>query len=68
MKITYHGKTPPVANRSRGLGDTVEKFTNATGIAKVVKNITAAVGKKDCGCGARRNTLNRIFPYKNANT
>lgn len=66
MKITYHG-TPPVVNRSRGLGDTVEKFTNATGIAKVVKNITAAVGIEDCGCGARRDTLNRIFPYNNAN-
>lgn len=32
-------------NRSRGFGDTVEKFTKATGIKKVVDTVT----KGDCG-------------------
>lgn len=49
--------------KSRGLGDTIEKFTKATGIKKAVKTVSKAVGK-DCGCDDRRDTLNRIFPYK----
>ena len=48
---------------SRGLGDTIEKFTTATGIKTVVDTISEATGT-DCGCGERRDTLNRIFPYK----
>jgi hypothetical protein len=47
---------------SRGFGDTVEKFTKATGIKKVVDKVAAATNR-DCGCGARRDSLNRIFPY-----
>ena len=47
--------------RSRGLGDTIEKITKATGINKVVNKIT---GKKDCGCNKRKETLNKAFPYK----
>lgn len=47
---------------SRGFGDTVEKFTKATGIKKVVNTVAKATGKP-CGCGARRDTLNRMFPY-----
>jgi len=34
--------------KSRGLGDSVEKF-KATG--------------KPCGCSQRRDSLNRMFPY-----
>ena len=52
-------------NKSRGLGDTVEKIMKATGIKKVVDVTTKAVGIKDCGCDKRRDTLNRIFPYNN---
>ena len=47
---------------SRGLGDSIEKFTTATGIKKVVDTVSKATGK-DCGCGKRRDTLNRAFPY-----
>ena len=47
-------------NRSKGFGDTVEKFTKATGIKKVVDTVT----KGDCGYNKRRDTLNRMFPYK----
>jgi len=53
-KITY---------RSRGLGDTIDKITTATGIKSAVKTVTKAMGKEDCGCDARKDALNRIFPY-----
>lgn len=49
----------------RGLGDTVKKITEKTKIDKIVKSATKAVGKEDCGCGKRQQTLNKIFPYKN---
>tara|TARA_R100001591_G_scaffold114885_1_gene129793 strand:- start:446 stop:613 length:168 start_codon:yes stop_codon:yes gene_type:complete len=49
--------------KSRGLGDTVEKFTTATGIKRVVNNVSKVM-KSDCGCNERRDTLNRVFPYK----
>lgn len=48
--------------KSRGLGDTIEKFTKATGIKKVVETVSKAAGK-DCGCNKRRDSLNRAFPY-----
>jgi hypothetical protein len=47
---------------SRGLGDSVEKFTRATGIKSIVEKGAKALGK-DCGCNGRRDTLNRMFPY-----
>tara|TARA_R110000796_G_scaffold245991_1_gene370536 strand:+ start:124 stop:291 length:168 start_codon:yes stop_codon:yes gene_type:complete len=49
--------------KSKGLGDSVEKFTKATGIKKVVETVAKVTGK-DCGCGKRKDTLNRKFPYK----
>ena len=48
---------------STGFGDTVEKFTKATGIKTVVDKVSKATNT-DCGCGARRDSLNRMFPYK----
>jgi len=50
--------------KSKGLGDTIEKFTKATGIKKVVDTVSKVVDK-DCGCGERKDTLNRLFPYNN---
>lgn len=50
------------ATQSKGLGDTIEKITQATGIKKIVEKISNG---KDCGCGQRRDALNRMFPYKN---
>jgi hypothetical protein len=47
---------------SRGFGDDVEKFTKATGIKRVVDRVAKVTGKP-CGCGARKDTLNRMFPY-----
>ena len=46
--------------QSKGLGDTIEKITIATGIKKIVSKIT----KKPCGCGERKEKLNKVFPYK----
>ena len=48
--------------RSRGLGDSIEKFTKATGIKKVVDTVSKATNT-DCGCVKRRDPFNRIFPY-----
>ncbi len=45
--------------KSRGLGDSIEKFTKVTGIKQVVDKVT----KGGCGCSERRDTLNRLFPY-----
>ena len=52
--------------KSKGLGDTIEKFTRATGIKKVVDTVVEATGSKGCGCGARKETLNKMFPYENS--
>jgi len=49
-------------NKSKGLGDTIEKITKATGIKKVVEKVSEITGK-DCGCNERKDTLNRLFPY-----
>lgn len=51
-----------LTEKSKGLGDTIEKITTATGIKKVVTAVANSVGK-DCGCGKRKDTLNRMFPY-----
>jgi hypothetical protein len=48
--------------KSKGLGDSIEKITTATGIKKVVDTVSK-VTKTDCGCGKRKDTLNRMFPY-----
>lgn len=49
---------------SKGLGDSIEKFTKATGIKTAVKKVSEALGQEDCGCNGRRDSLNRAFPYK----
>lgn len=49
--------------KSKGLGDSIEKFTKATGIKRVVEKVAEATGKP-CGCSERRDSLNRKFPYK----
>lgn len=43
--------------KSQGLGDTIEKITNKTGVKSVVKAVSNAVGK-DCGCEERKKKLN----------
>ena len=48
---------------SEGVGDTVAKITEATGIDKVVKFLAG----EDCGCDERKDTLNHLFPYNKPN-
>ena len=51
------------SNKSKGLGDSIEKITRLTGIKKLTQMGAKAVGKKDCGCNKRKNILNKAFPY-----
>ena len=45
--------------KSKGLGDTLEKLIKTFKLVKVV-------GKKDCEtCKARKDKLNKLFPYSN---
>ena len=64
QNVFVKNKEMKLNQKSRGLGDTIEKFTTATGIKNVVTKVTKAAGVNDCGCGQRRDTLNRVFPYK----
>jgi len=49
--------------KSRGLGDSIEKFTKATGIKKVVDRVSEGLNIP-CGCEGRRDAMNMLFPYK----
>ena len=49
------------SNKSKGLGDSIEKITTTTGIKKIVHKIAG----DDCGCNKRKQILNKVFPYKN---
>lgn len=48
---------PHYQGPARGLGDRIDKLTTVTGIKAVVKAL-----KPDCGCPARRVSLNERFP------
>jgi len=48
---------------SKGLGDSIEKFTKATGIKTVVDKVSEGLNIP-CGCQQRKEKLNNIFPYK----
>jgi hypothetical protein len=50
---------------SKGLGDTVEKITTATGIKTIVDKVSEGLNIP-CGCGKRKDALNQMFPYNNA--
>lgn len=50
--------------KSRGLGDTIEKFTHFFKLNVVAECIAKLFGKKDCGCERRRDKLNKAVPYK----
>ena len=49
--------------KSKGLGDTIAKITEATGIDKLVKFVAG----EDCGCEERKEKLNKLFPYVKPN-
>ena len=50
--------------KSRGLGDDIEKFTKASGIKKLVNNVSKGLNIP-CGCSSRRDYLNKMLPYRN---
>lgn len=56
-------RKPGRPRKSKGLGDTVEKVTKATGIKKAVDWFSEKTGA-DCGCDKRKEKLNKLFPYK----
>ena len=47
---------------SKGIGDSIERITKATGIKKVVDIISEVTGI-DCKCSERKEALNKMFPY-----
>jgi hypothetical protein len=64
VKLEYYAPgVQKVVKKSRGFGDTIEKFTTKTGIKAVVDKISEVTGV-DCGCQARRDKLNELIPYK----
>ncbi len=48
-----------MSTKSKGLGDTVKKITEKTGIDKLVHKYFG----DDCGCDDRQEALNRMVPY-----
>lgn len=48
-----------MVKKSKGLGDSIEKITEWTGLKKLVKQVVG----EDCGCEERKEKLNKMFPY-----
>ena len=46
--------------KSKGLGDSKEKLTKATGIAKIVEKVNP-----DCGCGKRKRQVKQNVSHIN---
>ena len=49
--------------KSKGLGDSISKLTELTGIDTLAEMVADFLGE-DCGCDERKNWLNDQFPYK----
>lgn len=52
-----------IKKQSKGLGDSIEKFTKATGIKTVAEVVAKLAGLEGCGCEERKQYLNELFPY-----
>ena len=48
--------------KSKGLGDSIHKFTTKTGIKTAVDRVSKGLNIP-CGCEARREVLNNLVPY-----
>ena len=49
----------------KGLGDSITNVLASVGIDKVAEKVSEALtGDKDCGCQARAEFLNQLFPYQ----
>jgi len=62
-KQTRKRRTKKELEASKGLGDTVEKVLQATGVDKLAKFVLG----EDCGCDKRKEYLNKLFPYNKPN-
>ena len=51
-----------MTKKSKGLGDTISKITEATGIKAVVDKVSEITGI-DCKCQERKEALNKLYPY-----
>ena len=60
MKRKRRTKAEILAAQSEGLGDTVEKVLEVTGVSKLAKWVMG----EDCGCEGRKELLNKFFPYR----
>ena len=60
MKRKRRTKAEILAAQSEGLGDTVEKVLEVTGVSKLAKWVMG----EDCGCDERKALLNKFFPYR----
>ena len=49
--------------KAKGLGDTIEQITEATGIKAAVKLFTEVTGI-DCKCDERKEKLNNLISYR----
>jgi hypothetical protein len=54
---------------SKGVGDSIEKLTTATGIKTIVAKVNRIMGKTEdgCGCKKRKDALNKKYPYNKKN-
>ena len=50
--------------KSKGLGDTIEKITTFTGLKALTQMLEDKGVIDDCGCDKRKEELNKKFPYK----
>lgn len=62
IEMRHEGVTLESDEKSKGLGDTVEKILGKMGITQ--KMMEKVLGMKDCGCNQRKEWLNKIFSYK----
>ena len=50
-------------SKSKGFGDSIEKITKVSGIKSVVDRVAEGLNIP-CGYSARKENLNKMFPYK----
>tara|TARA_R110000796_G_scaffold245590_1_gene369891 strand:- start:443 stop:742 length:300 start_codon:yes stop_codon:yes gene_type:complete len=62
-KTEFFREIKSLKHESKGLGDTIEKITKATGIKSAVDSVFKVLDK-DCGCNNRKKFLNKIVPYE----
>ena len=48
---------------SRGLGDSIAKFTERTGVKTIVDRVSDGLNLP-CGCNNRQEWFNEKFPYR----